>query len=113
MSSYTCIWVGNDIVVCSIPADLGKVYYITVQESWVEPGDSQRRPGLHVDSPGKVKIKGEDSEQGLYKSRGNGKSQEYTGHRWGSGCTHYVEPQSECEDYDYDYDEKLLTVQVI
>ena len=45
-----------------IPSDIGKVYYLTIQESWVEPGNSQRRPGLHVDSPGsaasrsKVKI---------------------------------------------------------
>merc|ERR1711974_63029 len=35
----------------------GKVNYLTIQESWVDEGSSQRRPGLHVDSPGSVKIK--------------------------------------------------------
>ena len=28
---------------------LGKVGYLTIQESWVEPGECQRRPGLHTD----------------------------------------------------------------
>jgi len=41
----------------SIPSEKGKVNYLTIQESWVDEGSSQRRPGLHVDSPGKVKIK--------------------------------------------------------
>jgi len=40
-----------------IPSEKGKVNYLTIQESWVEEGSSQRRPGLHVDSPGKVKIR--------------------------------------------------------
>ena len=80
-----------------IPSDIGKVYYLTIQESWVEPGNSQRRPGLHVDSPGSVKIKGEDHDtkhQGL-DLKGNGKSKRYSGHRWGFGCAHYVGEQNE------------------
>ena len=32
-------------------------------EGWVEAGESQRRPGLHVDSPGEVKIKNGELEQ--------------------------------------------------
>jgi len=40
-----------------IPSEKGKVNYLTIQESWVDEGSSQRRPGLHVDSPGSVKIK--------------------------------------------------------
>mmetsp|Transcript_29498 Transcript_29498/g.65411 ORF Transcript_29498/g.65411 Transcript_29498/m.65411 type:complete len:451 (-) Transcript_29498:3016-4368(-) len=32
--------------------DVGKVGYISVQESMVEAGTSQRRAGLHIDSPG-------------------------------------------------------------
>jgi len=40
-----------------IPSEKGKVNYLTIQESWVDEGSSQRRPGLHVDSPGRVKIK--------------------------------------------------------
>ena len=39
------------------PSDLGKIYYLTIQENMVKSGKSQRRPGLHVDSPGAVKIK--------------------------------------------------------
>ncbi|KAJ1556281.1 hypothetical protein HK405_003359 [Cladochytrium tenue] len=33
------------------PDEVGKVGYLTVQECWVEPGDSQRRPGVHIESP--------------------------------------------------------------
>ncbi|KAJ3141902.1 hypothetical protein HK100_005816 [Physocladia obscura] len=33
-----------------------KVGYLTVQESWVEPGNTQRRPGLHVETPGILKL---------------------------------------------------------
>ena len=38
-------------------SQIGKVCYLTVQESAVESGHSQRRPGLHVDCPGYVKLK--------------------------------------------------------
>ena len=41
-------------------SDKGKICYLTVQESFVESGQSQRRPGLHVDCPGYVKIKNEE-----------------------------------------------------
>ena len=49
------------------PSDIGKVYYLTIQESSVKPGKSQRRPGLHVDSPGMVKIKNQDGEESGHK----------------------------------------------
>ena len=45
-----------------IPSEIGKVNFLTIQESWVKTGTTQRRPGLHVDSPGKVKIKNEESK---------------------------------------------------
>ena len=80
-----------------IPSDIGKVYYLTIQESWVEPGNSQRRPGLHVDSPGSVKFKCEDHDakhHGL-DLVGSGKSKHYNGHQWGLGCAHYVGEQNE------------------
>lgn len=32
--------------------DFGKVAYLTVKESMVEQGQTQRRPGLHIESPG-------------------------------------------------------------
>merc|ERR1719235_1321564 len=34
--------------------DKERVGYLTVVESWVEPGETQRRPGLHVDSPART-----------------------------------------------------------
>ena len=71
----------------SNPSDMGKVYYLTIQESYVDAGRSQRRPGLHVDSPGQVKIKNEDSQVWL---EGKGSSQSFRGHHWGRGCAHYV-----------------------
>ena len=27
--------------------DRGKIFYLTIQEGWVEPNESQRRPGIH------------------------------------------------------------------
>jgi len=69
------------------PSELGKVNYLTIQESWVEEGTSQRRPGLHVDSPGAVKIKDQIVDGCL---KGKGSSQPYKGHRWGGGCAHEV-----------------------
>ena len=69
------------------PSEVGKVNYLTIQESWVEEGTSQRRPGLHVDSPGIVKIKDQILD-GCHKGRGS--SQPYKGHRWGAGCAHQV-----------------------
>ncbi|KAJ3098156.1 hypothetical protein HK100_005162 [Physocladia obscura] len=34
--------------------EFGKVGYLTVHESWVEAGATQRRPGLHIESPGAI-----------------------------------------------------------
>ncbi|KAJ3130313.1 hypothetical protein HK100_008139 [Physocladia obscura] len=42
-------------------SEWGKVGYLTVHESWVEAGATQRRPGLHVESPGAIA----DSETSL------------------------------------------------
>ena len=78
-----------------IPSDIGKIYYLTIQESWVEPGNSQRRPGLHVDSPGSVKINGEDTKASGLDLKGDGKSKRYRGHGWGFGCAHSVGGQNE------------------
>lgn len=36
----------------------GKIGYLTIQESLVREGDSQRRPGLHTEAPGLVTISG-------------------------------------------------------
>ena len=63
-----------------VPSQLGKVWYLTVQEGWVEGGASQRRAGLHVDSPGRVNIANmeEEAEGGM---EGRGVSQLFEGHR--------------------------------
>ena len=70
-----------------IPLEKGRVNYLTIQEGLVEAGQSQRRPGLHVDSPGEVKIKNEVMETPI---EGQGDSQAYGGHHWGLGCCHFV-----------------------
>ena len=36
--------------------DIGKIGYLTIQESSVEENMSQRRPGIHTERPGKVKF---------------------------------------------------------
>ena len=76
------------------PSDYGKVYYLTIQESLVEAGSSQRRPGLHVDSPGRVKIKPGDSLGGRVLSEGSGSGHRWDGHHWGQGNAHLVQEHS-------------------
>ena len=71
---------------CLGQSDLGKVYYLTVQENAVKSGQSQRRPGLHVDSPGWVKIKNDDDVK--VSKKGSGSSRKYTNHYWGAGSCH-------------------------
>ena len=63
-----------------VPSQLGKVWYLTVQEGWVEGGASQRRAGLHVDSPGRVNIANREEEEA--EVEGRGVSQLFEGHRW-------------------------------
>jgi len=46
----------------SDPSDVGKVYFLTIQESHVEAGQAQRRPGVHVDSAGKVIVRRKEME---------------------------------------------------
>ena len=35
----------------------GKVFFLTIQESWVDANTSQRRSGLHTDNPGPISIR--------------------------------------------------------
>ena len=76
-------------------SDLGKVYFLTIQESLVEQGSSQRRPGLHVDSiRGKVASKegaqSDPSNNSSPRVEGGGESEFYTHHPWGGGAAHAV-----------------------
>ena len=60
-------------------SDEGNVGYITVQESVVEEGTSQRRGGLHIDSPGVFEDRAYDHKKGhdiFYPGRE---------HHWGQG----------------------------
>ncbi len=43
------------IKACPISSsEKGKIYYLTVHESYVEPESSQRRGGLHIEAPGNI-----------------------------------------------------------
>eukprot|EP00929_Paragymnodinium_shiwhaense_P103580 TRINITY_DN6719_c0_g1_i2.p1 TRINITY_DN6719_c0_g1~~TRINITY_DN6719_c0_g1_i2.p1 ORF type:complete len:361 (+),score=58.96 TRINITY_DN6719_c0_g1_i2:87-1169(+) len=45
---------------CRLPeSELGKIGFLTVQESMVSKGECQRRPGLHIESPGYMALSGE------------------------------------------------------
>ena len=79
------------------PSELGKVNYLTIHECWVEQGDSQRRPGLHVDSPGIVGLRGEDSETG---DEGRGSSHLFRGYHWGGGSACFL-PIQGTDDLSY------------
>ena len=35
---------------------IGKICFLTVQESWIEKGDSLGREGIHIEAPGKVRF---------------------------------------------------------
>jgi len=44
---------------CVTPLERGKIGFLTIQESAVAVGNSQRRPGLHLETPGIVMNKGQ------------------------------------------------------
>merc|ERR1711972_139009 len=48
------------------PDEVGKIGYLTIHESLVEKGNSQRRPGLHVETPGNLRTSGCFQEQRYY-----------------------------------------------
>ena len=86
------------------PSDHGKVYYLTIQESLVSAGESQRRPGLHVDSPGQVKVRPGPGSHPL--TEGGGSGHKWEGHHWGQGNAHYVGNirQDSSQDWEEDND---------
>ena len=53
------------------PSQNGKICYLTIHESYVEKGKTQRRPGLHIELPGSI------------AGKCGGQSTQYYG--WGSG----------------------------
>ena len=65
-------------------SDKGKIFYLTIQEGWVEPNQSQRRPGIHTDNPGPIKIK--DGDMFLTSDEGQGNYMlRLFEHSWGNG----------------------------
>ena len=49
---------------CNIgPKEIGKVGYLTVKESLVNAGESQRRAGVHIETPGRLVTPGTYKEQ--------------------------------------------------
>jgi hypothetical protein len=83
---------------CGIEAsEMGKVGYLSITESEVEPGKTQRRPGIHVEghpegSWGGGWGRGGDGKQGLYM----GSNQRFSCRAWG---VHVEEPgpMGDCE----------------
>ena len=73
------------------------ICFLTVQESFVEGGRTQRRPGLHVDCPGGIRVKGAGGGGGGGSASGNwqgaGESRRYAGTEWGLGACHLVPAQ--------------------
>ena len=70
------------------------MYFLTIQESQVEAGQSQRRPGVHVDSAGEIIVKSKEKENDISATiigeEGNGDADTYRYHPWGGGCAHQV-----------------------
>ena len=68
------------------------MYFLTIQESQVKAGHSQRRPGVHVDSAGEIIVKSKDKENEISAmvigEEGNGDADTYR--YWGGGCAHQV-----------------------
>ena len=71
-------------------SEVGAVYYLTIDECPVSAGSSQRRAGLHVDSPGEVQIR-----------TGDGAAHTYYGHSWGQGCAHQTSQHPEINTIMY------------
>jgi len=65
----------------------GKIGYLTIQESTVEPNKSQRRPGLHIETPGMVTIGG--NSQLYIKGGGDVQIEQHTRVTWGGGSWTY------------------------
>eukprot|EP01083_Nonionella_stella_P153337 492591_1 len=67
------------------PSQVGKIGYLTVHESFVDAGRTQRRPGLHVETPGTIYIN--DAENACSKGAGHNIESVYSPYSaaWGGG----------------------------
>jgi hypothetical protein len=57
------------LTLCIANSEVGKIGYLTIHESYVEKGATQRTPGIHTESPGVVMVKGSKGKLGY--ARGN------------------------------------------
>jgi len=88
-------------------SDLNDVCYLTVQESFVKSKETQRRPGLHVDCPGNIKLttgkakKDADGNAVTIKgNEGSGAAERFMLNHWGLGGCHFVPPQPHLQGED-------------
>lgn len=64
------------LILCMSNSEIGKIGYLTIHESYVRGGETQRTPGIHTESPGVV----------LFKESSTGKkSYSASLFRWGDG----------------------------
>ena len=68
----------------SFDESVGQIYYLTIQEGWVEPNKTQRRPGIHTDNPGPVALKYADKLTPQSEGKGSSTFRWYE-HHWGRG----------------------------
>ena len=69
--------------------EIGKVCYLTIQESEVDENHSQRRPGIHTERPGRLELRDEEL---AVTNRGKGTSEIQNNeiyHHWGIGMASY------------------------
>ena len=64
------------LTLCIANSEVGKIGYLTIHESYVEKGATQRTPGIHTESPGVVMVKGSKGKLG-YATRN---------YAWGQGA---------------------------
>ena len=62
--------------------DLNKIFYSTIDEGLVKAGQSQRRPGIHTDNSGPLKLKNSNLSYSVCKGEGAGKKCYFY---WGDG----------------------------
>ena len=62
--------------------DLNKIFYLTIDEGLVKAGQSQRRPGIHTDNSGPLKLKNSNLIYSVCKGEGAGKKCYFY---WGDG----------------------------
>lgn len=63
-----------DIIVDCDPEyrENGKIWYLTIDERELKQGEVHRRPGIHIESPGNILVRGSHKREKIYSSWGLG-----------------------------------------